>query len=122
MKQNTEPGTPPEARIAELEKHVTRLRIGLILVASVIIWQGTQEMGWLGPVRVYATEVYATQFVLEDETQKVYGRWEAAGEEAPARLMVFGDGPDYVRISAEGLERRADRALPAETGIVPLAP
>ena len=107
-----EPGKAPEVRIAELEKLTGRLRIGLILIGSLILYQGTWEMGLLGPVRVYASEVYASQFILEDEDQKVYGRWELTKEGAPAQLMVFGDGPDYVRISAEGLEQRADRTLP----------
>ena len=112
MAEQQEPGKTPEARIAELEKYVTRLRIGLIAVASLILWQATSSMGWLGPIRLYATEVYANQFILEDADQKVYGRWEVAEEEAPAQLVVFGDGPDYVRISAQGLEQRADRVVP----------
>ena len=119
MAKENEPGSPPETRIAELEKLTGRLRIGLILIGSLILYQGTWEMGLLGPVRVYATEVYASQFILEDENQKVYGRWEVTAEEGPARFVVFGDGPDYVRISAEGLERRADRALP-DPGMIPL--
>ena len=93
----------PEARIAELERYVTRLRIGLIAVASLILWQATSELGWLGPVRVYASEVYANQFILEDVEQKVHGRWETY-EESPAQLMVFGPGADYVRLSVKGLE------------------
>ena len=112
MAQQIEPGKTPEARIAELEKYVTRLRIGLIAVASLIIWQATSSMGWLGPIRLYATEVYASRFILEDASQKVYGRWEVTEEGAPAQLMVFGDGPAYVQINAEGLEQRADRPLP----------
>ena len=119
MAKETEPGSPPEVRIAELEKLTGRLRIGLILIGSLILYQGTWEIGLLGPVRVYATEVYASQFILEDEDQKVYGRWEVTEEEGPARLVVFGDGPDYVRISSEGLEQRADRAVP-EPGRIPL--
>ena len=112
MKNMDEPGKAPEVRIAELEKLTGRLRIGLVLIGSLILYQGTWEMGLLGPVRVYATEVYASQFILEDEDQKVYGRWEVTEDEGPARFMVFGDGPDYVRISAEGLEQRADRVMP----------
>ena len=119
MAKETEPGSPPEVRIAELEKLTGRLRIGLILIGSLILYQGTWEMGLLGPVRVYASEVYASQFILEDEDQKVYGRWEVTEEEGPARFVVFGDGPDYVRISSEGLEQRADRAVP-EPGMIPL--
>ena len=107
-----EPGDPPEIRIAELEKQVTRLRIGLILIASVIIWQGTEALGWLGPIRVYATEVYASQFILEDENQKVFGRWNAPEGETPARFIVFGDGSSYVQLNAEGLEQLEDRDLP----------
>ena len=117
--QKIEQDLPPEARIAELEKHVNRLRIGLILIASVIIWQGTESMGWLGPVRVYATEVYATQFILEDEDQRVYGRWEVSEEEGPARLMVFGDDRNYVQINSEGLAHQEDRAVP-NPGAIPL--
>ena len=119
MAKETEPGSPPEVRIAELEKLTGRLRIGLILVGSLILYQGTWEMGLLGPVRVYASEVYANQFILEDEDQKVYGRWEVTEEEGPARFVVFGNGPDYIRISAEGLEQRADRAVP-DPGTIPL--
>ena len=119
MANMEEPGKAPEVRIAELEKLTGRLRIGLVLVGSLILYQGTWEMGLLGPVRVYATEVYASQFILEDEDQKVYGRWEVTEEEEPAQLMVFGNGPDYVRISAEGLEQRADRAVPQQ-GMIPL--
>ena len=107
-----EPGKAPEVRIAELEKLTGRLRIGLVLVGSLILYQGTWEMGLLGPVRVYATEVYANEFILEDEDQKVYGRWKVTEEESPAQFMVFGNGPDYILISAEGLEQRADRAMP----------
>ena len=59
MKNMDEPGKAPEVRIAELEKLTGRLRIGLVLVGSLILYQGTWEMGLLGPVRVYATEVYA---------------------------------------------------------------
>lgn len=94
----------PEARLAELERYVTRLRIGMIAIASLILWQGTSELGWLGPVRVYASEVYAEQFILEDAEQNVHGRWETYPE-SPAQLMVFGPGPDYVRLSVEGVER-----------------
>ena len=112
MANMQEPGKTPEARIAELEKYVGRMRVGLILIGSIILYQGTAEMGWLGPTRVYATEVYASQFILEDADRKVYGRWEVTEEDAPARLMVFGDGPDYVLISADGLVRRADRVPP----------
>lgn len=119
MADMEEPGKAPEVRIAELEKLTGRLRIGLILIGSLILYQGTWEMGLLGPVRVYASEVYANQFILEDEDQKVYGRWEVTEEEGPARFVVFGDGPDYVRISAEGLEQKADRAVP-NPGMIPL--
>ncbi len=108
-----EPGKTPEVRIAELEKYVARMRVGLILIGSIILYQGTADMGLLGPTRLYATEVYASQFILEDEDQKVYGRWEVTEEGDPARFMVFGDGPDYVLIRADGLERRADR-VPSE--------
>ena len=94
----------PEARLLELERHVTRLRIGLIAVASLILWQATSEMGWLGPLRIYATEVYASEFILEDAERNVHGRWKTY-EGSPAQLMVFGSGPGYVRLSAEGLEK-----------------
>ena len=110
-----------EARIVELEKYVARMRIGLIAVASLILWQATSSMGLLGPVRLYATEVYASQFILEDSDQKVYGRWEMSGNGAPAQLMIFSDGSRYVRISSEGMEQRADR-VPEETETTPQAP
>ena len=119
MADMQEPGKAPEVRIAELEKLTGRLRIGLILIGSLIMYQGTWEIGLLGPVRVYATEVYASKFILEDEDQKVYGRWELTEEGDPAQFTVFGDGPGYVLINAEGLEQRKDRAVP-ETGMIPL--
>lgn len=109
MERIEEPGKAPEVRIAELEKLTGRLRLGLILIGSLILYQGTWEIGLLGPVRVYASEVYANKFILEDEDQKVYGRWEVTEEEGPAQFVVFGDSRDYVRVSAEGLEQRADR-------------
>ena len=119
MERIEEPGKAPEVRIAELEKLTGRLRIGLILIGSLILYQGTWEIGLLGPVRVYASEVYASQFILEDEDQKVYGRWEVTEEEGPAQFVVFGDSRDYVRISSEGLEQREDRVVP-EPGMIPL--
>ena len=63
MERIEEPGKAPEVRIAELEKLTGRLRIGLILIGSLILYQGTWEIGLLGPVRVYASEVYASQFI-----------------------------------------------------------
>ena len=54
MERIEEPGKAPEVRIAELEKLTGRLRIGLILIGSLILYQGTWEIGLLGPVRVYA--------------------------------------------------------------------
>ena len=103
-RQPDEPKTT-EARIVELERYVFRLRIGLIAVASLILWQATSELGWLGPIRIYATEVYASQFILEDAQQNVHGRWEVS-EELPAQLTVFGPQSHYARINADGLERR----------------
>lgn len=116
MKEHLEHEKTPEARIAELEKYVTRLRIGLIAVASLILWQATSEMGWLGPIRLYATEVYASQFILEDEEQKVYGRWELAEDGLSARFVMYGEGPNYLQIDAEGVAQREDRELPASAG------
>ncbi len=118
MQRTEEPGKAPEVRIAELERLTGRLRIGLILIGSLILYQGTWEIGLLGPVRVYASEVYANRFILEDEDQKVYGRWEVTQEEGPAQFLVFGDSRDYVRINAEGLEQRADRER-AEPAVLP---
>ncbi len=99
-----DPPKPIETRVAELEKYVMRLRVGLIAVASLILWQATSEMGWLGPIRIYATEVYASEFILEDAEQNVHGRWVVGGE-VPAQLTVFGDQSHYVRLNAEGLEQ-----------------
>ena len=110
--ERIQPEKTPEARLAELERYVTRLRIGLILVASVIGWQGMEALGWLGPVRVYAAEVYANEFILEDEDQKVFGRWRLAQDDTPARLMVFGSGSRYAAFSADGLAQEEDHALP----------
>lgn len=102
---------PLEARMVQAERYIQRLRIGLIAVASLIIWQATSAMGWLGPVRIYASEVYASRYVLEDADQKVHGRWEV-DEERPARLSVFGPGAHYQRLDADGLTRRVERDLP----------
>ena len=110
--ERIQPEKTPEARIAELERLVTRLRIGLILIASVIGWQGMEALGWLGPVRVYASAVYAQEFVLEDEAQRVFGRWRLAQEGAPARLMVFGSGSRHTVISADGVTQEEDHTLP----------
>ncbi len=100
-----------EERIVELERYVMRLRIGLIAVASLILWQATSEMGWLGPIRVYATEVYASEFILEDAQQNVHGRWEVS-EEQPAQLTVFGTDAHYALLNADGLDRRHQQDAP----------
>ena len=113
MNPNTEDHQPKpiEARVQELERYVTRLRIGLIAISSLIIWQATSSMGWLGPVRLYATEVYASQYILEDEDQQVYGRWDVR-DDRPAQLTMFGSDREYIRLNADGLEQLSGRDLP----------
>ncbi len=103
MQKNPQIEKTMEARVVELERYVLRLRIGLIAVASLIIWQATSAMGWLGPIRIYATEIYASHYILEDAEEKVHGRWEVP-QDAPAQLTLFDEGPDYVRLNAEGLK------------------
>lgn len=105
--KNPPPEKTIEARIAEAERYITRLRVGLIAVASLIIWQATSAMGYLGPVRLYVSEVYASRYVLEDGDQKVHARLDF-DEEGRAFFAVFGPDQDYARVSAQGVEERLE--------------